>query len=149
MSSQSLPQNNQNDLSTIIPAPQSKEIAGVIFEFSPIRVSKISRLAAAITPIFHLFNESGKIDLIAAVIGYSEHCLNVLEVLTGQSRAWVDELDLADTVELLTLFLEVNVDFLLQRVLPQLPQLVATLANLRSQAEKMTNTKVGQTTSKP
>jgi hypothetical protein len=59
-------------------------------------------------------------DLNYMMLMYPDEALNVLAVLIGKERAFVDELETDDTVALLGLVLEANFDFFVQRLLPKL-----------------------------
>jgi hypothetical protein len=134
------------DLTAVIPAPKLLTIAGEDLAIRQIKVGALPAALLAVQPILSTLMQREKpLDLPKMFIRSTDDCLNLLSVMSGKPRTWVDDLEIDDAIQLFTPLLEANLDFFVQRVLPQLPEVLVTL---RKVMESL-SAKAGQIASKP
>ena len=139
-------QTPATDLTAVIPAPKLFTIAGEDLAIRQIKVGALPAALLAVQPILSTLMQREKpLDLPRMFMRSTDDCLNLLSVMSGKPRTWVDDLEIDDAIQLFTPLLEANLDFFVQRVLPQLPEV---LVYLRKVMESLT-AKAGQIASKP
>ena len=65
-----------------------------------------------------------------------EDLFSLMAILSDQPLEFIEELDLDEAVILLTAILEVNLDFFIQKVLPSISQLMASLVDSPAQTQQ-------------
>jgi hypothetical protein len=101
----------------------------VEFLIKQIKTGKIPKLARAAGPLLHMFFiQKEKLNISDLVLFNTDDCLNILSVLTDQPREVIDELELDDAVKILTMCVEQNLDFFVQKVVPLLSAGMGRLA---------------------
>jgi hypothetical protein len=133
----------------IPPIPKTLTIQGVEIPIRQMKLGQLPIVLRAIQPIAGILmsqegNPNSRADIPQLFLHYSGDCLNVISALSGQSKAWVDELEIDEGVQLLSELLEVNIAFFVQRVLPLL---LGEAQNLKGIFQTATQT-AGQTSSK-
>lgn len=127
-------QTAQSDLEEIIPARKSIPLHdGKACEISLFRIGRLPAITKALQPFMHFFELKQMPNLVLLLLTQPEDLLELLAALLDQPRSVVDQLPADDVVKLLTSYMEVNIDFLLQRVLPLLPQILAVMKNMKDQ----------------
>lgn len=124
-------------LEKIAPAPNTVPVGGEVLELTPIRTLELPRLIKAVKPIFAdikelllsyktLNNEQLAQRTLAIILDKADVAANsIIEacaIAARKPRPWVDALELDDLVRLFGKVLEVNGDFLAQKVLPAFTQ---------------------------
>lgn len=66
-------------------------------------------------------------DVYAFTTKHVDTVLDVVALLVNKPRAWVDELDINELIELFIALVEVNLDFFIQRLLPLLSEVAKEL----------------------
>lgn len=107
-------------LAAIIPATNLIVIAGVSIPVRQIKMGALPDVLRALQPIAHMLMQPEKLNIPSMFMLYADECLTLITVLSGQPRAWVDDLEVDEGLMLFTAFLEVNADFFIRQVLPQL-----------------------------
>jgi hypothetical protein len=122
-----------DDLKDMIPsAPKERTYKdGTVILIKQIVVGRVPELINAVMPIYMLIksvaaeakDDSAKLNktqLMAMFMHNSDACLAVLAALSGKPRAWVDNLEIDEALDLLLDLVEVNLDFFVKNVLPLL-----------------------------
>lgn len=115
-------------LTAVIPGNKTKTIGDVTIAIASLKVGSLPAVLRAVQPLQHLLmNRAVPFDPLMLFMLHTEDCLSLLAVLSKQERAWVDNLDPDDALDLFTELLEANLDFFVRRVLPLLSAKVAAL----------------------
>ena len=61
-----------------------------------------------------------------------EPIINLMAELTGKSKDWLGELDLAEAVDVLAMLIEVNIDFFVKRLGPSLKNATVRFSQVKS-----------------
>lgn len=112
--------DSARDLAAVIPSANIKNFAGVDIAIRQIKIGALPDVLLAIQPLAHMLTQADKLNIPSMFMLYAEDCLNLTVVLSGQPRSWVNDLELDEGIQLFTDLLEVNADFFIQKVLPQL-----------------------------
>jgi len=123
MSTTPTQQESTDDLQKVIPQKNVIVINGEEIHIQQFKIGKLPLVLDAVQPMAHMLlnrDKKSPLDINSMLMLYSDDCLKLMSVLAERPRAWVDQLEIDEGVELLTLQLEVNLDFFVQRVLPKL-----------------------------
>lgn len=108
-------------LEKIAPTPLRLDIAGERLSILPIKTRELPGMMKAIAPILAEIQDG---DILGALATNADSLVAAVSIGSRKDRAWVDELELDDLVELAGSVLEVNADFFVHRVLPGLTKAV-------------------------
>ena len=136
-----------SDLGVILPSPVTLSMGGKEVEVKRIKVKQIVQVMAAIQPFYNELKELGikrgslndeevKARLLAFFMTNGEDLFSLMAILSDQPLEFIEELDLDEAVILLTAILEVNLDFFIQKVLPSISQLMASLVDSPAQTQQ-------------
>lgn len=147
-----------DDLTTVIPEPIVAKIKGETIEVRQIKVGQLPKAMRIAHPFYEQLKslkdealkaeKEGKpftygMDFYKLVMENADPVLEMVALLTGKPREWVDDLEVDELVALFSALVEVNLDFFIQRVLPSLSGLVT------GAAEQIKTAGAGLTPSKP
>ena len=141
-----------NDLAQVLPSFTTLTVAGKDIAIRQFKVGRLPLVLRTLQPISHMLmnREPGQsIDFGSLFMLYADDSLSLLAALADQSRAWVDELELDEAITLFTALLEVNTDFFIQKVLPQLSGAVQALTNKANHLAGQSRLTPGPTVSNP
>ncbi|BCO30110.1 hypothetical protein TspCOW1_02130 [Thiohalobacter sp. COW1] len=114
-----------NDLETLLPQPTVLEIDGARLEITPLRLGELPAMLKAVRPFAgQLVEEPDWLSLLAE---QGEDLLEALCIACRRSREWVDALALDDALKLAAAVFEVNADFFVQKVVPNVTELAARI----------------------
>ena len=124
---------------TFPPEPVVVTLSGTALELTPIRLGELPRLLAVVRPLAEEITSDP--DWMALLGRHGDAVLDLLAITTRRERAWINDLQLADAVQLAAAGFEVNADFFVRRVVPgiarsadQLAPLILTLGTTPSPA---------------
>jgi hypothetical protein len=117
-----------SDLNVMIPLVQSLHVGGMDIPIRQIKLGSLPAVLRAVQPVAHLITEREKLDIPSIFMLYADECLTLISVLSGQPRAWVDQLETDEGITLFAALFEVNLDFFIQKVLPTVEGAVKQLA---------------------
>ncbi|MFZ6712973.1 hypothetical protein [Undibacterium sp. TC9W] len=140
----------QDDLNKVIPTVKTIPVAGEEFPIRHFKIGKLPEVLVAIQPIAYILlgrAKSEKLDILNLVIVHTNDSLSLLSVLADRPRDWVNNLDPDEAVLLLSALLEVNLDFFIQKVLPQLLAAMDSLGQTANSSTEALNA-LGQMASK-
>ncbi|MBR7793779.1 hypothetical protein KDM87_14360 [Undibacterium sp. FT147W] len=129
MSTTPTQQESTDDLQKVIPQKNVIVINGEEIHIQQFKIGKLPLVLDAVQPMAHMLlnrDKNSPLDISSMLMLYSDDCLKLMAVLADRPRAWIDQLDIDDAVALLTMLLEVNLDFFVQRVLPKLIEALNT-----------------------
>jgi len=120
-----------NDLAQVFPKSKTIIINSADFIVAPFKVGRLPDVLAAVQPVTHMLlklksdseakdNADKKLDVSSMMMLYADDCLNLIAAMSGKGRQWVDDLNIDDACKLFGAQLEVNLDFLVNCVLPEL-----------------------------
>ena len=117
-----------SDLNTIFPGTEVTLSTGESFTLKPFKFGQLPKVLHLSKGIFghisSMFSAGADLNdatLISEVLAHGgENFIQLLCLATGKPRDWFDELESVDGVQLSTAFLEVNVSFFVQKLLPEL-----------------------------
>lgn len=134
-----------NSLDAVIPSSGKLTIGGKELVIRQLKVGAVPTVLRAVQPIAGLLmNTETKVDFTQMFMLHSDECLNLLSILCGEDRDWVDNLEIDEAITLFNALLEVNLDFFVRRVLPLLSGALEKLTNNMTEQAKR-----GPITSKP
>lgn len=119
-----------DDLAILIPQPVTLTLGGQSVALTPIRVSEIQPLTRCITPIAKVLMHTPpgqSPDWLTLVVEHTDAVIDTLVIAARCSKEWVQSLTVGELVLLAAKVMEVNADFLLQTVWPQLQSTIAVL----------------------
>lgn len=114
----------QGDLETFFPEPVKVPTRLGPVNVDPMPMSKLGKFSRLISPAMPLLSNG---DFKAAIEDHYEHVRDALVVATPLTAEELDRLLSDDFVALLVVVVEANLDFFVQRLVPQLRRLVALL----------------------
>jgi hypothetical protein len=117
-----------SDLNVMIPLVQTLHVGGMDIPIRQIKLGSLPAVLRAVQPVAHLITEREKLDIPSIFMLYADECLTLISVLSGQPRAWVDQLETDEGITLFAALFEVNLDFFIQKVLPTVEGAVKQLA---------------------
>jgi hypothetical protein len=122
--------SDEQELDALIPPQIEITLGGEKLTITPIRAGKFPAFIRAIRPITpHLVQK--EIDFLALIDEGGENLLDAVALALGKPRAFVDALDVADLIRGARAMIEVNVDFFIHRLLPEVMAATQSLAGLR------------------
>jgi len=116
-------------LETMIPVPVTVTVAGTTITITPMKVKNLSAVLRVLNPILADFpnQDDFQREVFGLVSKHSDGVVELAAILSAQSIAWVEDLDLDELVLLLTAVVRVNVDFFTLRVFPSLSRAMADM----------------------
>lgn len=124
------------DFPALPPLPVSLLIAGDTLELTPLKVGELPAFTRAIRPFAERLGADP--DWFALLAEHGEAVLDALAIASRRPRAWVEGLDVDEAIRLAEALLEVNADFFVRRVSPEIARVAASLdARIRQTAGAM------------
>lgn len=106
------------DLANLIPQPVTVTAGGREVAVTPIRVRELPAFAAAVEPMLHeIASGTGVAELMTRDV---ESLIKAVVIGARLERAFVDDLELDELLNLAAAVLEVNADFFVRRLAPAL-----------------------------
>jgi hypothetical protein len=137
-----------SDIDTLFPEPIRIRVAGEDLEIAELTVAQLPRFLRAIGPLAGAIGGSGgAMDLQAILAGVAQHVEALPElvaIVTGRDRDWVNGLRASDLVRLAEAVIEANADFFgqvarsLQSAAPRLAQATAGVTPSRGSSRAAT-----------
>lgn len=131
-------------LEKIAPVPITITVSGESLTISPIKTRELPRMLKAVKPIAAEIQAG---DIAGALLANADCLVEAVAIGARKPRAWVDELELDDLVQLASAVLEVNGDFFVRAVLPgateamdRVTQLIGRKSSTPSSAEDTDST---------
>lgn len=124
-----------DDLKKVLPGKRTVHVAGEDVEIKLIKVGKLSQVVEAIQPIAYLMPTAGAkpdkepMDFKTIVIKHTADAIHLTALLTDKPSSWVEELNVAELITLLSAIAEENIDFFIESVLPLLSEVTGKLAS--------------------
>lgn len=124
------------DITTVIPETIVVTVKGQDVEVRQIKVGQLTKVMRIAYPFYDKLralkdaaqkNGGTSLDLYQLVFEHGDSVLEIVALLTGKDKAWVEDMDVDELVALFSAIVEVNLDFFIQRVLPSLSKLVEGL----------------------
>jgi hypothetical protein len=114
-----------DDLDTFAPAPATVTVRGRSFHARPVRLREIPAFTRALVEVLPLVLADRMIDVVIHKMDAARAM--VVAGLRIEDPAWLDDLDAAEFLELMTPVVEVNLDFFVHRTLPGVRNLNARI----------------------
>jgi hypothetical protein len=122
--------SDENQLENLIVVETKIELGGETLTVTPIRAGQLPAFIRAVRPIVpHLSVE--QIDFMALIDEGGEQLLDAVSIALGKPRTFVDALDPAELVRAVRIMIEVNVDFFIHRLLPEVTAAAQKIQGLR------------------
>ena len=111
----------ESDLDKIIPQTNEVTVGGKTIEIKTMKVKQLSATIKAIQPFAAAFKaQRDSFDAAEIVMSHTDSVVDLVVILTGETKEFVEELGIDELVILFTKLVEVNLDFFIQKVLPLL-----------------------------
>jgi CelD/BcsL family acetyltransferase involved in cellulose biosynthesis len=114
-------------LSDLIPTPINVDAGGKTHAILPLKVRQIPGFLRAIQPVFGPLADG---NIAAALVQGGDSLAEAVAIATGQPIDWVQDLYPDDLLRLTSAIIEVNADFFVQRVSPELAKINAKVLAL-------------------
>lgn len=111
------------------PQPLILSLGGETLEVTPLRIGELPGFARAVKPIAAHLSTQPDWMLILAEDG--EALIQALAIACRRSPEWLAALSLDEAIQVAEAVFEVNADFFIQRVVPQLQRVSQRLGNLK------------------
>jgi len=128
-----------DQLEVLFPTGKELTIAGETFNITPFKAGQLPKVFKAVEPISgHIVAAfAAHTNPTSAIIGLlasgGENILDIAAIGARKPRAWVDELETDQLLELVAAVLEVNVSFFVQKVLPSLTNSISKVSEVTGQ----------------
>ncbi|MES9843231.1 MAG: DUF6631 family protein [Candidatus Sedimenticola sp. 6PFRAG5] len=110
-----------DEMNILVPETLELDIAGERIEITPLRLGEFPAMLKAVRPFAAQLEEDP--DWLSLLAEHGEALLDSLAVACRRPRDWVDELALDEALKLAASVFEVNADFFVQRVAPNVTEL--------------------------
>lgn len=111
----------ESDLDKIIPQTNEVTVGGKTIEIKTMKVKQLSATIKAIQPFAAAFKAGqGQVDMADIVMNNTDNVVDLVHILTGESKEFIEELGIDELIIVFTRLVEVNLDFFIQKVLPLL-----------------------------
>lgn len=140
-----------NDLEVMIPVIRTVQVAGKPLEIKPIKTKHLSKVIPLISPMIHLFMsnkqapEEERQNLAAIAFSNTDLVVELLAVVLDKKPEEIGEFELDELLNVFEVFVEVNADFFIEKVIPSA---LRVMGQLRGALVKGRANTVGQTASK-
>lgn len=114
-----------DEINILVPETVELDIAGERIEVTPLRLGEFPAMLKAVRPFATQLDSEP--DWLSLLTEHGEALLDALAVACRRSREWVDALALDEALNLATAVFEVNADFFVQRVAPNVTELAARI----------------------
>lgn len=122
--------SDENQLEELI-IPETKiELGGETLIVTPIRAGQLPAFIRAVRPVVPCFSQE-EIDFMALIDEGGEHLLDAVALALSKPRAFVDALDAAELIRAVRCMIEVNVDFFIHRLLPEVVAATGKIQEIR------------------
>jgi hypothetical protein len=111
------------------PEPLILSVSGETLEVTPLRIGELPTFARAVKPIAAHLSTQPDWMLILAEDG--EALIQALAIACRRPPEWLAALSLDEAIQVAEAVFEVNADFFIQRVVPQLQRVSQRLASLK------------------
>lgn len=119
---------------TIKPLEKTLTLGGQSLTVRPLKVRHIPAFSGVIGPLYAQIAQ-GEPDWFGLIASHGESLVEAVSLGLGLPHEQVGDLDLAELVEAVMALVEVNVDFFIQRLSPQISQASQVLAAIRGQMD--------------
>jgi hypothetical protein len=116
----------QSEFAALPPLPVSIEIGGKALDLTPLRVGELPAFVRAIRPFAEQLTTA--VDWIGIFADHGEALLEALALASRCPRLWIEGLSLDEAIRLAEALLEVNADFFIRRVSPEIDRVARRLA---------------------
>lgn len=127
-----------SDLEKLIPQPVNLTVGDETLQVLPIKARQLTAMLQACSSFYHLLDVEGEVDISELLFQGGESVLDAVAIGIGRTREWVDELDMADLIRVATRVIEVNADFFIQAVLPEMEKAKQRMASLNAKRSGLT-----------
>jgi hypothetical protein len=110
-----------DDMNILVPQTLELDIAGERIEITALRLGEFPAMLKAVRPFAAQLEADP--DWLSLLAEHGEALLDSLAVACRQPREWVDGLAFDEALKLATAVFEVNADFFVQRVAPNITEL--------------------------
>lgn len=124
----------QKDLEKMIPAKTEIEIRGETIHIPHVKVGMLPAVIQATSPFLPIFTKAPggkaavkKVNFLNLVMDHTTDVVDLVSVVLGREKDWVNDLDLDELITIVAAIVEVNLDFFIQRVLPSVSRVTAQL----------------------
>lgn len=114
-------------LDTYINEPTLCLIGGKKISVSPLKVRQIPSFTRAVAPVMGLLTGG---DMIAALGIAGDDLVKAVSIATNEPVDWLGDLDADDFVKLASTVLEVNADFFVHRLTPEITRASESLSKI-------------------
>lgn len=131
----------ESDLDKIIPQTNEVTVGGKTIEIKTMKVKQLSATIKAIQPFAAAFKAGqGQVDMADIVMNNTDNVVDLVHILTGESKEFIEELGIDELIIVFTRLVEVNLDFFIQKVLPLLSEAMGRLTVGMPSVAKPTST---------
>lgn len=121
-----------DDIDKLLPQPLELTLGGESLQVLPIKARQLPSMLRASGSFYHLLGGAAEMDIPSLIAQGGDSVLDAVAIGLGKPREWVGELDCAELVRAATAVLEVNADFFIQAVLPELEKAKQRIASVNA-----------------
>ena len=110
-----------DEINILVPETLELDIAGEHIEVTPLRLGEFPTMLKAVRPFAAQLEAAP--DWLSLLAEHGEALLDSLSIACRRPREWVDGLALDEALKLAAAVFEVNADFFVQRVAPNVTEL--------------------------
>ena len=98
-------------------------VRGEAITVSPLAVKNLAKVSKALFPLFSSFSVSGTVPMLT-LLEHTDAVIEIVALATDKPVEFIGSLDIAELLMLVTPVLEVNSDFFVKAVAPQIQSLM-------------------------
>lgn len=123
------------ELSDLIPPVIEVSVAGEVIAVTPIKVRELMAFTQAISPILKvLVKESDQdwagLNISELLMNHTDEVIRAVAIGIRREVEFVNDLDIDELIKLGNVVFEVNIDFFIRKVLPEMGQVVGRIVSM-------------------
>lgn len=111
-----------SDVEVVLPTPSTVEVDGEEVQIAEMRVKQLTQVIKLINPFVSSIVKEGKggLNVALLIMQYPDEIVDMVAVMVGKPREWVENLTSEKLVDIVTALIEVNLSFFIQKLLPSI-----------------------------
>ncbi|MXS85292.1 hypothetical protein ABO04_05000 [Nitrosomonas sp. HPC101] len=129
---------SHSDLDDLIPPVIEVSVAGEVIAVTPIKVKELTAFAQAIAPLLQALGGGvgqnwADLNISTLLMNHTDTVIRAVAIGIRREVEFVNNLDIDELIKLGNAVVEVNVDFFIQKVLPEIKQGVGRIVSMAEQ----------------
>ena len=110
---------------TFFPEPKTVTVRDKTIEVSPLSVKNIGKAVTYVEPLIKELAENGVAPMV--ILKHTDEVIALCALATNQDADFLGELNAAELLSIITLVVQVNADFFVSAIMPQMTNLMKSV----------------------